>query len=145
MIDEYFFSISLFSELKEQLRAAEVRKQRLIEAFKKTSQDFREVCYTLTGFRIDGLANDQYRLSPVYAESQTDYLLFQRSRNGECLMLETPFSQTLTDMIDLHLTQQRSIPVFLAAIITDLFSRQTFDSVSMSDAAGEDDDPICIE
>ena len=60
-------------------------------------------------------------------------------------MLETPFSQTLTDMIDLHLTQQGSIPVFLAAIITDLFSRQTFDSVSMSEAGGEDENPICLD
>ena len=36
-------------ELKNQLKAAEIRKQRLIEAFKKTSSDFREVSYRLTG------------------------------------------------------------------------------------------------
>ena len=36
-------------DLKDQLKAAEIRKQRLIEAFKKTSQDFREVAYRLTG------------------------------------------------------------------------------------------------
>ena len=36
-------------ELKNQLKAAEIRKQRLIEAFKKTSSDFREVSNRLTG------------------------------------------------------------------------------------------------
>ena len=36
-------------ELKNQLKAAEIRKQRLIEAFKKTSATFREVSYRLTG------------------------------------------------------------------------------------------------
>ena len=40
-------------ELKNQLKAAEIRKQRLIEAFKKTSSDFREVSYRLTGNSFD--------------------------------------------------------------------------------------------
>ena len=65
-------------QLQEQLQAAEIKKQRLIEAFKKTSSDFREVCYALTGFRIDGLNDGKYRLSPVYAENPNEYFLFQR-------------------------------------------------------------------
>ena len=44
-------------ELKNQLKAAEIRKQRLIEAFKKTSSDFREVSYRLTGNSFDFLFN----------------------------------------------------------------------------------------
>ena len=44
-------------ELKNQLKAAEIRKQRLIEAFKKTSSDFREVSYRLTGNSFDFLCN----------------------------------------------------------------------------------------
>ncbi len=121
----YLFPIS---ELREQLQAAEVRKQRLIEAFKKTSQDFREVCYQLTGYRIDALNDGKYRLSPVYAESPDDHLLFQREPTGECMLLETNFSSQLADLIELHLSQQNSIPAFLAAVIMDLFSRQTFDT-----------------
>ena len=74
-------------------------------------------------------------------------------------MLETPFSQTLTDLMELHLTQQRSIPVFLAALITEQFSKQTFDSEEVvvggggeeeEDEVEEEDgggggDPICID
>ena len=40
-----------------------------MEAFKKTSHDFREVVYQLTGFRIDVLADQKYRLLPLYAET----------------------------------------------------------------------------
>lgn len=124
-------------KLRDQLRSADIKKQRIIEAFKKTSQDFREVCYQLTGYRIDGLNDGKYRLSPVYAESSEDHLLFKKENSGECLLLETPFSQELTDLIELHLGQQNSIPVFLAAVITDLFSRQTFDTVPSSEEEEE--------
>ncbi|XP_046553553.1 mitotic spindle assembly checkpoint protein MAD1-like [Haliotis rubra] len=40
-------------ELKSQLTREELRNKRLMEAFKKTSQEFREVCYQLTGYKID--------------------------------------------------------------------------------------------
>ena len=142
-----------------------MRNQRFVEAFRKTSSDFREVCYQLTGYRIDGLEHQRYRLSPVYAENANDYLLFQRTEAGECLLLETEFSSQLQEFIDLHLATQNSIPVFLAAVITDLFSRQTFETASMTASAfastsaagqgeedeagagggGDDDDPICID
>jgi mitotic spindle assembly checkpoint protein MAD1 len=127
-------------DLQEQLRAAEIRKQRLIEAFKKTSQDFREVCYQLTGFRIDGLNDGKYRLTPVYGESVNDHLLFKREQSGECLLLETQYSAQLTDLIDLHLSGQNSIPVFLAALITDLFSRQTFDTMGVDVSVADEND-----
>lgn len=95
-----------------------------MEAFKKTSQVFREVTCNLTGYQIDGLANsNQFRLTPIYAESTDDYLLFQRDESGEMHLLATPFSAQLTDLMDLHLRQQNSIPVFLAALLMDLFSR----------------------
>ncbi len=64
-----------------------------------------------------------------YAENESDHLLFRRASSGELLLLETRFSAQLRDFIELHLNQQHSIPVFLAAIITDLFSRRTFDTV----------------
>ena len=65
-------------ELQEKLRQSEVQKDRLITAFKKTSHDFREAVYQLTGYKIDGLNGNQYRLTPVYAENPDDHLLFSR-------------------------------------------------------------------
>ena len=38
----------------------------------------------LTGYKIDGLPNQQYRLSPIYAESPHDHLIFRRDSDGEC-------------------------------------------------------------
>merc|ERR1719285_1318825 len=67
------------TQLKEQLEKAEVRKQRIMEAFKKTSKDFREVVYELTGYRIDVLADHKYRVRPLYAETNEQTLLFQKT------------------------------------------------------------------
>eukprot|EP00095_Tigriopus_kingsejongensis_P000786 maker-scaffold67_size430214-snap-gene-3.28 protein:Tk00786 transcript:maker-scaffold67_size430214-snap-gene-3.28-mRNA-1 annotation:"mitotic spindle assembly checkpoint protein mad1" len=132
-------------DLKEKLRLAEIRSNRLLEAFKKTSTDFREVICLLTGFKINVVEN-LYTLYPIYSDNQEEHLAFKYVE-GDCLMLETDFSNQWVDFIDLHLKRQNSIPVFLAAIITDLFSRQTFETMSMSaTTAGEDeDDPICLD
>ncbi len=117
-----------------------MRKERILDAFKKTSRDFREVCNELTGYRIDGLDNGQYRLTPRYAEQDGDHLLFRRAESGELLLLETRFSGQLDEQIDLHLNRQHSIPVFLAAVITDLFSRSTFDTAEYQSNDEDEDD-----
>lgn len=45
-------------------------------------------------------------------------------------LLETPFSETLVDLIDLNLKQHKSIPLFLAAVTNDLFNKQTMTMTS---------------
>lgn len=111
--------------LKEQLSKEETKNKRLMEVFKKTSQEFREVCYQLTGYKIDILASNQYKLTSMYAESPEDFFLFQQSSNGEVQMLGTDFSNTLEEAIELYLAKQDSIPAFLSSITLNLFSRQT--------------------
>jgi len=69
----------LVVEVKSQLQSAELRNKRLIEQFKKTSQELREVIYQLLGFQIDIPNTGQYRLMNVYAESAKDYFLFKVS------------------------------------------------------------------
>ena len=66
-----------FVELKAQVTSAELKNKRLMEVFKKTSQNFREVCYALLGYRIDLVSDNQYKLQNMYAESPEDILLFQ--------------------------------------------------------------------
>ena len=79
-VQNYHFEIpASFTEMKAQLMSAELKNKRLMEAFKKTSQEIREVCYQLTGYRIDIPTSNQYRLTSMYAESPNDYLLFQVS------------------------------------------------------------------
>ena len=95
-----------------------------MEAFKKTSHDFREVVYQLTGFRIDVLADQKYRLLPLYAETSQDTLLFQKTGSGEINMLESEYSLQLGELMELHLERQNSIPMFLAGLMKMLWRRQ---------------------
>ncbi|CAH0387870.1 unnamed protein product [Bemisia tabaci] len=112
-------------ELREKVRSSELQNQRLREVFKVKSQEYREAIYILFGYKVDGLPNKVYRLSSVYAEGPEEYLIFQESESGNMDMLETPFSQTLGDLISLHLTHQHSLPMFLAALTTNLFEKHS--------------------
>ncbi|XP_065500593.1 mitotic spindle assembly checkpoint protein MAD1 isoform X2 [Caloenas nicobarica] len=114
------------AELKKQVESAELKNQRLKEVFQTKIQEFRKVCYTLTGYQIDITTENQYRLTSIYAEHQGDCLLFKASSSGgKMQLLETEFSRTIRELIELHLLRQDSIPAFLSALTLDLFSRQT--------------------
>lgn len=114
-------------ELKDRVKSQEIQNQRLCEVFKKRSQNFRDAVYILFGYKLDSLANDRYRILSVYAEDPQDILQFQmsQSESGTMEMLETSYSKTLEDLIDLHLNRHRSIPLFLASLTTTLFNKQT--------------------
>ncbi|XP_065212117.1 mitotic spindle assembly checkpoint protein MAD1 [Planococcus citri] len=125
-------SVKEISDLKDRLKSAEIQNQRLCEVFRKRSHDFRDAMYMLFGYKVDVLPNNQYRLCSLYAFDPQDILLFQMSssNNGTMELLETGYSQTLSDMIDLHLKQHKSIPLFLASLTVDLFNKQTITSFS---------------
>ncbi|XP_031674133.1 mitotic spindle assembly checkpoint protein MAD1 [Oncorhynchus kisutch] len=117
-------------DLRKQMETAELKNQRLKEVFQRKIQEFRTVCYVLTGYQIDITTENQYRLTSVYAEHMDDSLLFKASggavgSGGSMQLMETDFSRTLREMVDLHLHHQKSIPAFLSAVTLDLFSRQT--------------------
>ncbi|XP_059177877.1 mitotic spindle assembly checkpoint protein MAD1-like [Physella acuta] len=112
-------------EMKEKLKIEEMRNKRLKEVFTKTSQEMREICYQLTGYKIDIPVPNQYRVMSMYAESSRDYLLFQQNEKGEIQLLQTDFSLTLQDAMEMYLIRQNSFPMFLSHITMDLFSKQT--------------------
>uniref|UniRef100_A0A2R5LAY9 Putative paramyosin n=1 Tax=Ornithodoros turicata TaxID=34597 RepID=A0A2R5LAY9_9ACAR len=110
--------------LGEQLKAAETKNRRLLEAFKRTSKEFREVCYLLTGYRIDIPEKGKYRLSHMYAELQGDNLYFEMV--GDKLnLLESNYSAQLGSLIETYLHKHHSIPAFLSALTMQLFGQQT--------------------
>ncbi|XP_076339418.1 mitotic spindle assembly checkpoint protein MAD1-like isoform X2 [Tachypleus tridentatus] len=111
--------------LKEQLTAAELKNKRLVNAFRRTSQEFREVCYLLTGFKIDVSSQNKYKMSHMYSESENDYLLFEYA-NGRLKLLETEYSSQLQELIDTYLKGHNSIPAFLSSLTLELFSQQTY-------------------
>lgn len=112
-------------DLRKQMESSELRNQRLKEVFQRKIQEFRTVCYVLTGYQMDITTENQYRLTSVYAEHMDDSLLFKKGSNGSMQLMETEFSKTLGEMVALHLHHQKSIPAFLSAVTLDLFSRQT--------------------
>uniref|UniRef100_A0A8D2DS50 Mitotic spindle assembly checkpoint protein MAD1 n=1 Tax=Sciurus vulgaris TaxID=55149 RepID=A0A8D2DS50_SCIVU len=115
------------AELRKQVESAELKNQRLKEVFQTKIQEFRKVCYTLTGYQIDVTTENQYRLTSQYAEHKTDCLIFKAtgSSGSKMQLLETEFSRSVPELIELHLLRQDSIPAFLSSLTLDLFSRQT--------------------
>uniref|UniRef100_A0A8C6KD86 Mitotic spindle assembly checkpoint protein MAD1 n=1 Tax=Nothobranchius furzeri TaxID=105023 RepID=A0A8C6KD86_NOTFU len=118
-------AVGLSQDLRKQMESSKLTNQRLKEVFQKKIQEFRTVCYVLTGYQIDITIENQYRLTSVYAEHMEDSLLFRKGSNGNMQLMETEFSKTLGEMVALHLHHQKSIPAFLSAVTLDLFSRQT--------------------
>ncbi|CAI9739388.1 spindle assembly checkpoint MAD1-like [Octopus vulgaris] len=112
-------------ELRSQLETSELKNKRLLQTFKKTSQEVREATYRLMGYRLDITSANNYKLCNAYSESSDDCLLFQRGPSGELQLLETSFSKTTSKLIELYLEKQDSIPAYLSSITLDLFSRHT--------------------
>ncbi|OAD57362.1 Mitotic spindle assembly checkpoint protein MAD1 [Eufriesea mexicana] len=115
-------------EIEEMKQTHEIRTARLKEAFKSLSQEYRQACYLLFGWRVDRMKDGRYKLSSQYAESPEDYLFFKIGDNGVDL-LETAFAATLGSLVEQHLERQHSMPMFLNAVQSELFSQQTMTNV----------------
>jgi len=115
------------TELRKQVESAELKNQRLKEVFQTKIQEFRKVCYALTGYQIDITTENQYRLTSMYAEHKADCLIFKATgpSGAKMQLLEPAFSHSVRELIELHLLRQDSIPAFLSALTLELFSRQT--------------------
>jgi mitotic spindle assembly checkpoint protein MAD1 len=102
--------------------------QRLKEMFKERIQFFREGVYLLTGFKIDMTSDrdsPQLRLRSMYADNESDHLLFQWEPDGLQLM-ETPFASRLDSKIFTYLSTCNSVPAFLSNLTLELFEKQTW-------------------
>lgn len=119
------FNPADINTLREQVKTQEAQNQKLKEYFKSSMQEFRNVTYMLLGYKIDRSSNSQYKLTSMYAESIDNQLWFQLNSDGNLNLLENNFSSSLDDMVEHHLRQQKSIPMFLSAITMDLFNNRT--------------------
>ncbi|XP_001604630.2 mitotic spindle assembly checkpoint protein MAD1 [Nasonia vitripennis] len=115
-------------EIAELQQKHEIKIARLKEAFKASSQEYRQACYQLFGWRVDRTKEGQYKLSSQYADSPDDYLFFIVNDDG-VNMIETPFSATLSAFIERYLKIQHSVPMFLNAVQSELFDQQTVANV----------------
>eukprot|EP01135_Chromosphaera_perkinsii_P001675 Nk52_evm52s208 gene=Nk52_evmTU52s208 len=112
--------------LKEKLKNAEKKNQRLKEVFSEKTQEFRTACYLLLGYKIEMSNDGQYTLRSMYGESDRDYLLFKVDSKGGMTMLETEYSTVIgTEKINTFLKNCDSIPSFLSSLTLELFSKST--------------------
>ncbi|XP_028827993.1 mitotic spindle assembly checkpoint protein MAD1 isoform X3 [Denticeps clupeoides] len=88
-------------DLRKQIESAELRNQRLKEVFQMKIQEFRTVCYVLTGYQVDITTENQYRLTSVYAEHMEDSLLF-KLRHRRVLLTCTTIWSTCAVVPDLR-------------------------------------------
>ncbi|EDV27400.1 uncharacterized protein TRIADDRAFT_63616 [Trichoplax adhaerens] len=120
-------------ELREQLANAEKFNQRLKEIVREKIKVFREACYILTGYRIDDIGENRYKLQSIYAEHPGDYLIFSIATGGKVNLLETDFLNTIADLLDKYVSAYNAIPALLSAVTMQLFNLQTIQLTS-SDA-----------
>ncbi|XP_043267547.1 mitotic spindle assembly checkpoint protein MAD1 [Venturia canescens] len=115
-------------EIAELKHSHEIKIARLKEAFKVASQEYRQACYQLFGWRVDRTKEGEYKLFSQYADSPDDFLFFHVGDEGVDL-LETQFSATLGALIERHLQMQHSVPMFINAVQCDLYSQQTVTNI----------------
>ena len=94
--------------MRASLNSAELKNKRLMEAFKKKSHEFREVCFQLLGYRIDIPTDKQYHLMNIYAESPEDLLVFQvRDPSKNCFAPFFPFQWSGVALLNL---EEKNVP-----------------------------------
>ena len=106
-------------------------RERFKTMFKVQIELFRDIVYRLTGWLItmpfsnptSNIARDII-LKSVYAENENDYLHF-RFHDDTLELIDTPFVATLPPGAFTFLSMTKDFPPFLAAVITDLSSKQT--------------------
>lgn len=61
----------------------------------------------------------------MYAESPDEHLTFKMSDNSDISLMESMYSNSISDFIEKTLIGANSIPVFLSSLTIDLFNRTT--------------------
>lgn len=113
--------------LRQELQQLKTRMERLKDVFQKKVTEFRVACYELLGFNITVTTHDndtRFELKSMYAERPQDTLIFQHMKSGMQL-LGTEHSRQWQTEVQHYLVKCNSIPAFLSAVTSELFSRTT--------------------
>lgn len=72
--------------LKKETDSLRIAKERLVEVYRKVTQDFKDVYYELSGFALDLIGKRKYRLKSRHSEHDSDALVFHVPKHTK-----TPF------------------------------------------------------
>lgn len=112
-------------QLQAEMNQEKLKMDRLKTVWHQKVTEFREACYELTGYKIDMMQNKHFMLRSMYAERESDHLLFCRNKQGMLQVLETEFCKTLDPSTLEILSKNNSLPAFISKITIDLFSQMT--------------------
>ena len=127
-IDDAVDQVSEIESLSRKAAELKTREEKIITSFDICKQRFVDVCYRATGYKIEPLHENIYRLSHAYAEGE----LFFKIENGIVELLGNEFTDHYSEFVRTYLEGADSFPSFLAAITLDLFRRKSMVDMSMT-------------
>ncbi|KAI0556923.1 Mitotic checkpoint protein [Gracilaria domingensis] len=120
--------ISQLQQENEQLSKDSKVGLRTKEIAMKKIEEVRGAVYHLFGWSMR-LAGAKYTLGSLYAESQNEILEFGRNENGTFALMETHYTNQLTEEIEQYVQKMNSIPGFLAHITMENLEKTTLMNV----------------
>ncbi|ORX44885.1 MAD-domain-containing protein [Piromyces finnis] len=105
----------------------EKKLDRLKTVFRQKSKEYREVVYSLLGYRFDFLQDGRVKLTSMYSQNGNQSFVFASSSNDsgsmELIGGGKSYIQSLEKRIDYFVGQYGSIPGLLASVTLDLFNQ----------------------
>jgi len=111
----------------KKMKDLEKQLDRLKTVFRKKSKEYREVVYSLLGYRFDFLQDGRVKLTSMYSQKGNQSFVFASNSNDSGSMQLTgggkSYIESLDKKIDYYVGQYGSIPGLLASVTLDLFNQ----------------------
>ncbi|XP_057373936.1 mitotic spindle assembly checkpoint protein MAD1-like [Daphnia carinata] len=114
-------------DLEEKLKSSEMKNERVEEVFRKYCSEFRRGIFELFGYQVDNDECGNFKLTSVFSKSRTDYLSFKYVGDG-LMVMDSAYLHTIYDLVQLHINNQKFIPIFLSALTVELYPCQSINS-----------------
>ncbi|KAK9459744.1 spindle assembly checkpoint component Mad1 [Lipomyces oligophaga] len=114
-------------EMQKEVAEKEKRMTRLKQIWGTKSVEFREMVYSLLGYKLDFLPNNKIRATSIFATSDDESFTFDPTNMTMKLSgkSDSPFAQECSNLITFWVHERREIPCFLAALNLELYDRTT--------------------
>lgn len=116
-------------ELTQLVADYQERGKKIMDTLKKTAWSFREACLLLTGFRVDKLKDDMYKLSLHPNSHDDEHLYFNVRKDGSINLVENKYFTRLPSHVSSYLKYAKSYPAFLAALV--LYSQEASNATKL--------------
>lgn len=116
---QYRFKVK---KLEEKLAEYEQKTIILNDKFKEKCYRFRQCCMEVTGYQVDDLYRNKYRVRHKYALKNAFLIEF----DGKTIrLIEDETTAKFNDKIELYINEHKSLPAFFASYTLELLKEQT--------------------